>query len=236
MALIVQKYGGSSVATPEQISAIAERIVQTLKSQPRVVVVLSAMGSTTDQLVALAHAVARNPGGREMDLLLATGEQVSVSVLGLALQDRNIPVISLTATQCGIRTDDAFNIARIESIDTKRIVDELDRGRVVIVTGFQGLTRDHEVTTLGRGGSDITAAALAAALGASACDICTDVDGILSADPSLVPHAKRWPEITYEEAIEMASLFETNLETKLEYLSFLKHSKVIEIHKKMLSV
>lgn len=203
--VVVQKYGGSSVATPEQISAIAERIVQTLKSQPRVVVVLSAMGSTTDQLVALAHAVASNPGGREMDLLLATGEQVSVSVLGLALQDRNIPVISLTATQCGIRTDDAFNIARIESIDTKRIVDELDRGRVVIVTGFQGLTRDHEVTTLGRGGSDITAAALAAALGASACDICTDVDGVLSADPSLVPHAKRWPEITYEEAIEMAS-------------------------------
>ncbi len=203
--VVVQKYGGSSVATPERISAIAQRIAETRKSRSRIVVVLSAMGKTTDQLVALANAVARNPGGREMDLLLATGEQVSVSVLGLALQDLNIPAISLTATQCGIRTDDAYNIARIESIDTKRILEELDRGRVVIVTGFQGLTRDHEVTTLGRGGSDITGAALAAALGASACDICTDVDGVLSGDPNKVLHAKRWPEITYEEAIEMAS-------------------------------
>ena len=183
-AVVVQKYGGSSVATPEMISAIAERIARSLKVQPRIVVVLSAMGTTTDELVSLAHSVAKNPSGREMDLLLATGEQVSVSVLGLALQDRGFPAISLTATQCGIRTDDAYNIARIESIDTKRIVEELDRGRVVIVTGFQGLTRDHEVTTLGRGGSDITGAALAAALGASSCDICTDVDGVLSADPN----------------------------------------------------
>ena len=203
--VVVQKYGGTSVATPEKICAIADRIGKAQENQRRIVVVLSAMGKTTDQLVALAHSVAKKPGGREMDLLLATGEQVSVSVLGLALQDRGIPAISLTATQCGIRTDDAYNIARIESIDTKRIVQELDRDRVVIVTGFQGLTRDQEVTTLGRGGSDITGAALAAALGASACDICTDVDGVLSADPNKVPHAKRWPEITYEEAIEMAS-------------------------------
>lgn len=204
-AVVVQKYGGSSVATPEMISAIAERIARSLKVQPRIVVVLSAMGTTTDELVSLAHSVAKNPNGREMDLLLATGEQVSVSVLGLALQDRGIPAISLTATQCGIRTDDAYNIARIESIDTKRIVEELDRGRVVIVTGFQGLTRDHEVTTLGRGGSDITGAALAAALGASSCDICTDVDGVLSADPNKVLNTTQWSEISYEEAIEMAS-------------------------------
>lgn len=204
-AVVVQKYGGSSVATPEMISAIAERIARSLKVQPRIVVVLSAMGTTTDELVSLAHSVAKNPSGREMDLLLATGEQVSVSVLGLALQDRGIPAISLTATQCGIRTDDAYNIARIESIDTKRIVEELDRGRVVIVTGFQGLTRDHEVTTLGRGGSDITGAALAAALGASSCDICTDVDGVLSADPNKVLNTTQWSEISYEEAIEMAS-------------------------------
>ena len=204
-AVVVQKYGGSSVATPERISAIAERIARSLKFQPRIVVVLSAMGTTTDELVSLAHSVAKNPSGREMDLLLATGEQVSVSVLGLALQDRGIAAISLTATQCGIRTDDAYNIARIESIDTKRIIDELDRGRVVIVTGFQGLTRDHEVTTLGRGGSDITGAALAAALGASSCDICTDVDGVLSADPNKVLNATQWSEISYEEAIEMAS-------------------------------
>ena len=204
-AVVVQKYGGSSVATPEMISAIAERIARSLKVQPRIVVVLSAMGTTTDELVSLAHSVAKNPSGREMDLLLATGEQVSVSVLGLALQDRGIPAISLTATQCGIRTDDAYSIARIESIDTKRIVEELDRGRVVIVTGFQGLTRDHEVTTLGRGGSDITGAALAAALGASSCDICTDVDGVLSADPNKVLNTTQWSEISYEEAIEMAS-------------------------------
>ena len=204
-AVVVQKYGGSSVATPEMISAIAERIARSLKVQPRIVVVLSAMGTTTDELISLAHSVAKNPNGREMDLLLATGEQVSVSVLGLALQDRGIPAISLTATQCGIRTDDAYNIARIESIDTKRIVEELERGRVVIVTGFQGLTRDHEVTTLGRGGSDITGAALAAALGASSCDICTDVDGVLSADPNKVLNTTQWSEISYEEAIEMAS-------------------------------
>ena len=204
-AVVVQKYGGSSVATPEMISAIAERIARSLKVQPRIVVVLSAMGTTTDELISLAHSVAKNPNGREMDLLLATGEQVSVSVLGLALQDRGIPAISLTATQCGIRTDDAYNFARIESIDTKRIVEELDRGRVVIVTGFQGLTRDHEVTTLGRGGSDITGAALAAALGASSCDICTDVDGVLSADPNKVLNTTQWSEISYEEAIEMAS-------------------------------
>jgi len=203
--VVVQKYGGTSVATPERIRAIAERVGGTLCDSPRLVVVLSAMGKTTDELVALAHEVSDNPGGREMDLLLATGEQVSVSLLGLALQHRGIPAVSLTASQCGIRTDDAFNIARIESIDTRRILAELDRERVVIITGFQGITRDHEVTTLGRGGSDITGAAVAAALEASVCEICTDVDGVLSADPRAVPHATRWREISYEEAIEMAS-------------------------------
>ena len=169
------------------------------------VVVLSAMGKSTDALVALAHQVARRPQGREMDLLLATGEQVAVSLLGLALQDKGVPAVSLTATQCGIRTDGAFNIARIQSIDTKRIRAELEAGRAVIITGFQGVTHDDEVTTLGRGGSDITGAAVAAAIGAEVCEICTDVDGVLSADPSLVPGATRWPEISYEEAIEMAA-------------------------------
>jgi aspartate kinase len=137
--------------------------------------------------------------------LLASGEQVSVSLLGLALQDKGIPAISLTAAQCGIRTDAAFNIARIQSIDTRRIRAELDGGRVVIITGFQGVTSDHDVTTLGRGGSDITGAAVAAAVGADVCEICTDVDGVLSADPSVVPGATLWPEISYEEAIEMAA-------------------------------
>ena len=203
--VIVQKYGGTSVGTSDRICAIAERVTRCLEDSPRLVVVLSAMGKTTDQLVGLAHKVSAHPQGREMDLLLSTGEQVSVSLLGLALQDRGVPAVSLTASQCGIRTDSAFNIARIESIDTRRIVRELDAGRVVIVTGFQGISHDHEVTTLGRGGSDITGAALAVALGARVCEIYTDVDGVFSANPSVVPGARMWPEISYEEAIEMAS-------------------------------
>ena len=203
--ILVQKYGGTSVATPERINQIAERISRTVTEYPRLVVVLSAMGKTTDELVTLANAVSRRPEGREMDLLLATGEQISVSLLGLALQNRGLPAISLTAPQCGIRTDGAFNIARIESIDTNRVEQELNAGRVVIVAGFQGMTRDQEITTLGRGGSDITGAALAAALKAVACEICTDVDGVMSADPNKVANATLWPEISYEEAIEMAS-------------------------------
>ena len=203
--MVVQKYGGTSVATAERILAIADRIQRNLGRTPRLVVVLSAMGSTTDDLVGLAHQVADRPAGREMDLLLSTGEQVAVSLLGLALQNRGVPAVSLTAVQCGIRTDGVFNVARIRSIDTARIRTELDAGRVVIVTGFQGISDTDDVTTLGRGGSDITGAALAAALGAEACEICTDVDGVFSADPSRVPGARQWAEISYEEAIEMAS-------------------------------
>ena len=204
-SIVVQKYGGTSVATPERLRAIAERVATCAGETAGLIVVLSAMGQATDELVALAHQVARNPSGREMDLLLATGEQVSVSLLGLALQDRGIPAVSLTAAQCGIQTDGAFNIARIQSIDTKRIRAELDAGRVVVITGFQGVTSDHDVTTLGRGGSDITGAAVAVAIGADVCEICSDVDGVLSADPALVRAAKLWPELSYEAAIEMAS-------------------------------
>ena len=203
--VVVQKYGGTSVATADHISKIADRVASLRKKTPRLAVVLSAMGKATDELIALAHQVSSDPRGREMDLLLATGEQVSVSLLGLALQNRGLPAVSLTASQCGIRTDDAYNIARIESIDTARINAEFEQGRVVIITGFQGITRDQEVTTLGRGGSDITGAAVAAAVGAAVCEICTDVDGVLSADPRVVPHATRWAEMSYEEAIEMAS-------------------------------
>ena len=203
--LVVQKYGGTSVATPERVCAIADRVSRAVLETAGLVVVLSAMGKSTDELVALAHQVARRPQGREMDLLLATGEQVSVSLLGLALQDKGVPAVSLTAIQCGIRTDGAFNIARIQSIDTTRIRAELAAGRAVIITGFQGVTHDHDVTTLGRGGSDITGAAVAAAIGADVCEICTDVDGVLSADPLVVPSATRWLEISYEEAIEMAA-------------------------------
>ena len=204
-SVVVQKYGGTSISTPERICVIADRVAQVRHKTPRLVVILSAMGRTTDNLVTLAHAVAKHPQGREMDHLLATGEQVSVSLLGLALRDRGIPAISLTAAQCEIRTDDAFNIARIQSIDTERIVSELDSNRVVIITGFQGITSTQEITTLGRGGSDITGAAVAAALDARVCEIYTDVDGVFTADPGLVPEARMWPEITYEEAIEMAS-------------------------------
>ena len=204
--VVVQKYGGTSVATPERILAIADRIEQNLPRTPRLVVVLSAMGRTTDELVSLANQVSDRPTGREMDVLLSTGEQVTVSLLGLALQNRGIAAISLTASQCGIRTDGVFSVARIRSIDTARICAELDVGRLVIVPGFQGINDTNDVTTLGRGGSDITGAALAAALGAEACEICTDVDGVFSADPARVPEARLWPEISYEEAIEMASI------------------------------
>ena len=204
--VVVQKYGGTSVATPERILAIADRIEQNLPRTPRLVVVLSAMGRTTDELVSLANQVSDRPTGREMDVLLSTGEQVTVSLLGLALQNRGIAAISLTASQCGIRTDGMFSVARIRSIDTARICAELDVGRLVIVPGFQGINDTNDVTTLGRGGSDITGAALAAALGAEACEICTDVDGVFSADPARVPEARLWPEISYEEAIEMASI------------------------------
>jgi aspartate kinase len=202
---LVQKYGGSSVATPEKVVAVAARIEECLKEWPQMVVAVSAMGKTTDQLVALAHAVAARPHGREMDLLLASGEQVAVSLLGLALQDRGIPAISLTAQQCSIRTDGVFNRARIRSIDTRRITEALDAGKVVIIAGFQGVTGEDDVTTLGRGGGDITGAALAAALNAPVCEICTDVDGVYSADPSVVPTARLLPEISFEEAIELAA-------------------------------
>jgi aspartate kinase len=201
----VQKYGGSSVATGEKILAIAERIRTCLNATSHLVVAVSAMGKTTDQLVALARQVSDNPHGRDYDLLLASGEQVAVATLALALQGKGVPAIALTGAQCNIRTDGSWNRARIRSIDTARIEEELHKGRVVIVAGFQGVTENDEVTTLGRGGGDITGAAVAAALNAVVCEICTDVDGVLSADPNVVPDAKFWPEITYEEAIEMAS-------------------------------
>jgi aspartate kinase len=204
-SIVVQKYGGSSVATAEKILAIADRIRTYLQTSNHLVIAVSAMGKTTDQLVALARQVSSNPHGRDYDLLLAAGEQVAVATLALALQGKGVPAIALTGAQCNIRTDGSFNRAKIQSIDTARIEEELAKGKVVIVAGFQGVTENHEVTTLGRGGGDITGAAVAAALNASVCEICTDVDGVLSADPNVVPDAKFWKQITYEEAIEMAS-------------------------------
>jgi aspartate kinase len=203
--LLVQKYGGSSVATPEKVRAVADRIAKCLEEHRHLVVAVSAMGKTTDQLVELANQVSRRPHGRELDQLLACGEQIAVSVLGLALQDRGIPSVSLTAAQCGIRTDGSFNRARIHQVDTRRIARELEDGRVVIVAGFQGVTDEHEITTLGRGGGDITGAALAAALRAPVCEICTDVDGVYSADPNVVEDARFIPELSYDECIELAA-------------------------------
>jgi aspartate kinase len=204
-SVVVQKYGGSSVATPEKILQIADRVMTCRAEHPRLVVAVSAMGKTTDRLIGLAHQVSRQPRGRDYDLLLASGEQVAVSLLALALQNKGTPAIALTGAQCEIRTDNAFSRARIQSIDTTRILEELEQGRVVVIAGFQGVSERDEVTTLGRGGGDITGAAVAAALNASVCEICTDVDGVLSADPDVVPDPRLWPHITYEEAIEMAS-------------------------------
>lgn len=205
MSVLVQKYGGSSVATPEFVQAVANRIVACREDHQTIAVVVSAMGKTTDQLVSLANQVSRRPRGREMDHLLAAGEQIAVSLLGLALQDRGVPAISLTAAQCGIRTDSAFNRARIQSIDTSRLRRELEAGKVAVIAGFQGVTDGEDLTTLGRGGGDITGAAIAAALKAEICEICTDVDGVYTADPTLVRDARLVPEITFEEAIELAS-------------------------------
>lgn len=203
--LLVQKYGGSSVASPEHIRNVADRIIACQQEARHLVVAVSAMGKTTDQLIGMAGQVSSRPVGREMDQLLACGETIAVSLLSLALQDRGVPAVSLTAAQCGIRTDGSFNKARIANVETGRLVHELEGGRVVIVAGFQGITSEHEVTTLGRGGGDITGAALAAALQAPVCEICTDVDGVYTADPNAVEGARLVPELSYEEAIELAA-------------------------------
>jgi aspartate kinase len=203
--LLVQKYGGSSVATPDKVRAVADRIASRLPEHPHIVVAVSAMGKTTDQLIEMARGVSSSPQGREFDMLLAAGEQIAVSMVGLALQARGVPAVSLTASQCGIQTDGSFNRARIRGVETRRLLSELEAGKVVIVAGFQGVTENHDVTTLGRGGGDITGAALAAALQAGVYENCTDVDGVYTADPRLVPTARQIPELSYEECIELAA-------------------------------
>ena len=204
--LVVQKYGGTSVGDAERIKHVARRISETAREGIAVVVVVSAMGDTTDELIALAKQVARDPDDREMDHLLATGEQVSASLTAMALIDQGCPAVSLTAGQAGIRTTGLFSRARIADIQPERIRRELDEGRVPIVTGFQGITDDLDVTTLGRGGSDTSAVALAAALRADRCEIFTDVEGIYTADPRVVPAARRLDEVSYEEMLELAQL------------------------------
>jgi len=205
MALIVQKYGGSSVADAERINSVARRIARAKDKGDRVVVVVSAMGDTTDELIELAYQVSEHPSDRELDVLLSTGEIVSSTLLAMALKSMGYEAISLTGAQAGIRTDATYSRARILKVESKRVVRELEKGKIVIVAGFQGITEEMDITTLGRGGSDTTAVALAASLGAEVCQIYTDVDGVYTADPRLIPQARQLPEIGYEEMLEMAS-------------------------------
>jgi aspartate kinase len=205
MALIVQKYGGSSVADAERIENVARRVAKAKDEGNQVVVVVSAMGDTTDDLIKLAYQVAEQPGERELDVLLSTGEIVSSTLLALALESLGCKAVSLTGAQAGIQTDSSYSRARILRVDTKRVVNELEKGNIVIVAGFQGVTQEMDITTLGRGGSDTTAVALAASLSAEICQIYTDVEGVYTADPRLVPGARKLKEIGYEEMLELAS-------------------------------
>lgn len=204
--LIVKKFGGSSVANKERVYNVAERILEDYKQGHKVVVVLSAQGDTTDDLIAKAKEVNPNPSRREMDMLLTTGEQQSVALMAMALENMGYPAISLNAYQVGMYTTSAYSNARLKSIDSDRINAELDRKNIVIVTGFQGINKYDDITTLGRGGSDTTAVALAAALKADKCEIFTDVDGVYTADPRVVKEARKLEEITYDEMLELASL------------------------------
>ena len=206
MSLIVQKFGGSSVADKERLFNVAGIISDAYRSGDRVVVVVSAQGDTTDDLLAKAAEISDSPLKRELDMLLSTGEQISASLLAIALGTMRIPVVSLNAWQVGISSDSNYSNAKIKKIDTERLFRELDGGKVVIVTGFQGINKFDDVTTLGRGGSDTTAVALAAVLKADRCQIYTDVDGVYTADPRKVPSAKKLKEISYDEMLELASL------------------------------
>ncbi len=205
MALIVQKYGGSSVADAERIKNVARQVAETKEKGNQVVVVVSAMGDTTDELIKLACQISEQPGERELDVLLSTGEVISSTLLAMALGSLGYKAISLSGVQAGIFTDASYSRARILHVAPKRIVDELDKGNIVIVAGFQGVTEGMDITTLGRGGSDTTAVALAASLGAQVCQIYTDVDGVYTADPHLVSEACKMREIGYEEMLELAT-------------------------------
>ena len=202
--VVVQKYGGSSVADVERILKVADRIVATRNAGRRVVAVVSAMGKTTDGLVKLAHEVCDTPDRRELDMLLTAGERISMSLLAMAVRARGLPATSLTGSQCGILTNDAPGGARVVEVRPYRVQDALDQGHVVIVAGFQGVSYRREVTTLGRGGGDTTAVALAAALGAESCEIYSDVDGVYSADPRVVGDARRLDSLSHDEMLAMA--------------------------------
>ncbi len=205
MKLIVQKFGGSSVRDAQRIQNVAGIIAETYRAGNNVIVVLSAQGDTTDDLIEKAREISDTPSKREMDMLLSTGEQISIALCAMALEKMGIPAVSLAAWQVGIQTDRTYSNARIKRIDHERIESELDRKKVVLVAGFQGVNRYGDVTTLGRGGSDTSAVALAAAFNADLCQIYTDVDGVYTTDPRIVPNARKLSEITYDEMLELAS-------------------------------
>ncbi|MFH1859632.1 MAG: aspartate kinase, partial [bacterium] len=221
MGIVVKKYGGTSVGSAEKIKNVARQIIKAKKKDPEIVVVVSAMSGETDKLIALGHEICQTPDEREMDMLVSTGEQVSSALLSMALIDMGCPAISLNASQIEILTDDAHTKAKICKINTDRMIKELNAGKIVIVAGFQGITEDENITTLGRGGSDTTAVAIAGALQADICEIFTDVDGVYTADPRIVPEARKLDIISYEEMLEMASLGAKVL-----------HSRSVELAKK----
>ena len=206
MSLIVQKFGGTSVANTGRLQNVADIVTSTYKAGNQVVVVVSAQGDTTDDFIAKAAELNDRPSKREMDVLLSAGEQISMALLAMAIQKLGFPVISLTGWQAGIETDINYSEARIRKVTAERIRSELDRNRIVIVAGFQGINKQDDITTLGRGGSDTTAVASAASLGADLCQIYTDVDGVYTADPRLVPDARKLEAITYDEMLELATL------------------------------
>lgn len=221
MALIVQKFGGSSVADAAKIFNVAERVTDTYKDGNSVIVVVSAQGDTTDELIEKANEINPKASKREMDMLLSTGEQITISLLAMAIEKLGIPVVSLTGWQACIKTDSNYSNSRISKIETERIQMELDKNRIIIVAGFQGINKYDDITTLGRGGSDTTAVAIAAAMHADLCEIYTDVDGVYTADPRIVKNAKKLSEVSYDEMLELASLGANVL-----------HNRSVEIAKK----
>ncbi|OGC03572.1 aspartate kinase [candidate division WOR-1 bacterium RIFOXYA12_FULL_43_27] len=206
MPTIVHKYGGTSVGTPEKIKNVAAKVKAVRDKGNNVVVIVSAMGHTTDELIDLMHKITTDPDPREYDMLVSTGEQVSAALLAMALQSINCPAVSLTGGQAGVETEDIYRKARIKNIKLDRVKKELKAGKVVVITGFQGIDSKGDIITIGRGGSDTSAVAIAAALKADVCDIYTDVDGVYTTDPRIVPEAKKIKSISYEEMLELASL------------------------------
>ncbi len=228
MGLIVQKFGGSSVADAQKVENVARRVTDTYKEGNSVVVVVSAQGDTTDDFLDKAAEINTAPSKREMDVLLSAGEQISMALLAMAIEKLGYPVTSLTGWQAGIKTTSNYSDARIRTIDTERLERELDMKRIVIVAGFQGINKYDDITTLGRGGSDTTAVALAAALHADKCEIYTDVDGVYTADPRIVPNAKKLTDVSYDEMLELASLGANVLHNRSVELA-LKYNVKLEV-------